>query len=73
MRSGAFLLCLLLASHAQSAMAYVDLGSSLLALQGLLAIGGALLIYVRHPLKAIERLPYRIRGKTPLLIRPSEV
>jgi hypothetical protein len=65
MRSIAFLLCLFLASYAQSAMAYVDPGSSLLALQGLLAVGGALLIYVRHPIKAIKRLLYRIRGKSP--------
>jgi hypothetical protein len=46
-----------------AAFAYVDPGSGMLLWQGLLAALGAVIVFVRSPLKAIKALLDRLRGK----------
>jgi hypothetical protein len=53
-------LCLLLTP---SAYAYVDPGSGMLLWQGLVALIGAVLIFLRNPIEVIKSWIDRIRGK----------
>jgi hypothetical protein len=46
-----------------TAVAYVDPGSGLMLLQGLIAIVGAVVIAVRNPVAALKRLIAKIRRK----------
>ena len=46
-----------------SAFAYIDPGSGMLLWQGLIAGVGMVLVFVRHPLKAIKRLIERLRDR----------
>ncbi|WP_349742759.1 hypothetical protein [Roseateles cavernae] len=46
-----------------SAFAYVDPGSGMLIWQGLLALLGAVLIFMRNPIEAIKRLLSRFKRK----------
>lgn len=46
-----------------TAFAYVDPGSGLMLLQGLIAIVGAVVVAVRNPLAALKRLIAKIRRK----------
>ena len=46
-----------------AAFAYVDPGSGMLLWQGLLAALGAVIVFVRSPLKVIKSLLDRLRGK----------
>jgi len=48
---------------AQDAHAYIDPGSSILLLQGLLAALGAALVFIKHPIAAIKRLLKRGRDE----------
>lgn len=57
-RLGVVLLLWPVAAHA-----YVDPGTGLLMLQGLFAALGALVIFVRHPIKTVRRLIARLRGR----------
>lgn len=61
--------CLLLAGYLallpSLALAYVDPGSGMLLIQSLVAIVGALIVFVRNPIKTIKALisRWRNRGK----------
>lgn len=46
-----------------NAFAYIDPGTGMLLWQGLIAIFGAILIFVRNPIKAIKKWISRIRRK----------
>ena len=46
-----------------AAFAYVDPGSGMLLWQGLLAAIGAVIVFVRNPVKALKALIERLRGK----------
>jgi hypothetical protein len=59
------ILFVLLGCFACSAQAYIDPGSSLLALQGLLAVLGALMAWVLRPLRWLKRLWHTFRKKDP--------
>ncbi|WP_143009816.1 hypothetical protein [Propionivibrio dicarboxylicus] len=50
-------------TFAESAWAYVDPGSGMLIWQGLIAGVGAVLIFVRNPIRAIRNLIDWIKGK----------
>ncbi|ARN22659.1 hypothetical protein [Piscinibacter gummiphilus] len=56
-----FVLAILLSPAA--AFAYVDPGSGMLLWQGLLAALGAVIVFVRSPVKAIRSLLDRLRRK----------
>lgn len=58
-----FLVITLILLAPATCMAYVDPGSGMLLWQGLVAAFGALLVFVRHPLKAIKRFLDRLKGK----------
>ena len=45
------------------AFAYVDPGSGMLLWQGLLAAVGAVIVFVRNPVKSLKALFDRLRGK----------
>jgi len=44
------------------AFAYIDPGSSLLLIQGILAALGALLIFLRNPIVGVRRIISKIKG-----------
>lgn len=46
-----------------AAHAYVDPGSGLLLWQGLIALVGAIIVFVRHPVQAIKAILKRWFGK----------
>jgi len=46
-----------------AASAYVDPGSGMLLIQGLVAFVGALIVFVRHPVKSIKALIARWRSR----------
>ena len=46
-----------------SAFAYVDPGSGMMMLQGLIALIGAIVVFVRNPVAAFKRLIERIKRK----------
>ncbi|WP_221211097.1 hypothetical protein [Mitsuaria sp. BK037] len=46
-----------------SANAYVDPGSGMLIWQGLIALVGALIVFVRNPLASVKRLIARFKRK----------
>lgn len=51
-------------AYSAPACAYVDPGASLLALQGILALIGGLIVFVKHPVQALKSLWKRLaRGK----------
>lgn len=52
-----------LALSPASAFAYVDPGSGMLIWQGLIALIGAIIIFIRNPLQSIKALWKRIRRK----------
>ena len=56
-------LAILLLCLPASAFAYIDPGSGMLLLQGLIAAIGAVLVFVRHPWETIKRLLARWRSK----------
>ncbi|HEY1395732.1 hypothetical protein [Roseateles sp.] len=45
------------------AFAYVDPGSGMMMLQGLIALIGALIVFVRNPMASLKRLIAKIRRK----------
>jgi hypothetical protein len=45
------------------AFAYIDPGTGMLLLQGLLAAVGAVIVFVRNPIKGIKSLLDRLRRK----------
>lgn len=45
------------------AFAYIDPGTGLLMLQGLFAAIGALVIFVKNPIKTLKRLFAKLRGR----------
>lgn len=49
-------------AYSAPACAYVDPGASLLALQGILALIGGLIVFVKHPIRAIKSLWRRLVG-----------
>ena len=57
------LAALFICSCATSASAYIDPGTGVLAWQGLIAIIGALVVFIRNPLESIKRLLNRFRRK----------
>jgi len=60
-RSYIFLLAIVLSPG--MAFAYVDPGSGMMLLQGLIALIGAVIAFVRNPIATIKRLIERIRRK----------
>lgn len=54
----ALILCAPLSAHA-----YVDPGSGMLIWQGLIALVGALIVFVRNPLASLKRLIERFKRK----------
>jgi hypothetical protein len=46
------------------AFAYVDPGSGLLLIQGLLALIGGIIVFVKNPVAAVKRLWARIVSRT---------
>lgn len=46
-----------------SAFAYVDPGSGMMMLQGLIALIGAIVVFIRNPVAAFKRLIERIKRK----------
>lgn len=50
-------------SWIEAAHAYIDPGTSLLLMQGLLAAVGGLLFFVRHPIQALKKLLSRFKRK----------
>lgn len=46
-----------------SAHAYIDPGTGMLLWQGLIALVGAVLVFVRHPIDAFKRLMDRLRNR----------
>ena len=54
---------LVLALMPLSAHAYVDPGSGMLLWQGLLAVIGAVVMFVRDPWESVKRVLRRLRGK----------
>ena len=49
--------------YAASVHAYIDPGSSLLILQGVFALIGGLIVFVRNPLEKLKKLWHRLRRK----------
>ena len=49
--------------YSTSAQAYVDPGSQLLLMQGLLAFVGALVVFFRNPITAVRSLARRIAAR----------
>lgn len=58
-----FFICFVFLTYATSASAYVDPGSTLLLIQGLLAAIGGVLMFVTHPIKTIKAWVARLRGR----------
>jgi hypothetical protein len=58
-----FLLLTLL--YSRHAYAYIDPGSTMLLLQGLLAALGAVLVFVRHPIKTVKSLVLKLLARAP--------
>ena len=56
-------LLILVALWIPSAYAYVDPGSGMLLWQALIAVIGAIIVFVRHPVDAIKRLYRRLFRK----------
>jgi hypothetical protein len=56
-------LLILFALWIPSAHAYVDPGSGMLLWQGLIAVIGAIIVFVRHPIEWLRRLLRRIKRK----------
>ena len=54
---------ILLLAHAPVAYAYIDPGSQILLLQGFLAIIGALIALIRHPIDTVKTLIKRFRRR----------
>lgn len=52
-----------LVTFVTSASAYVDPGSALLMIQGLLAVLGGIVVFVKNPIKAIKRLIARFKDR----------
>ncbi len=46
-----------------SASAYVDPGSTLLLIQGLLALIGGIVVFVKNPIKSIKELISKIKDR----------
>ena len=46
-----------------SASAYVDPGSTLLMIQGVLAVIGGIVVFVKNPIKAIKNLIARLKDR----------
>lgn len=46
-----------------SAFAYIDSGTSLLLMQGILALLGAVVVFVKNPLQTIKSLISRLKKK----------
>lgn len=61
LRRRVFVLALVLSPA--TAFAYVDPGSGMLIWQGLLAVVGAVIVFVRNPLDSVKRLLSRFRRK----------
>ncbi|MGZ8231904.1 MAG: hypothetical protein ACXWUS_19930 [Burkholderiales bacterium] len=59
----AFLLLTLL--YSRHAYAYIDPGSTMLLLQGLLAALGAVLMFVRNPIKTVKSLLAKLLARAP--------
>lgn len=57
------LLVVVLGAIPATASAYIDPGSGMLLWQGLIALIGALLVFVRNPLLAIRKIVARLRRK----------
>ncbi len=55
---------LLLLGMTAPAFAYVDPGTGMLAIQGLIALAIAVFAFIRHPFKAIARWWRRLLGKS---------
>jgi hypothetical protein len=60
-RTVIWICCLLL--WPLSAYAYIDPGTGMLLWQGLIALVGAVLVFVRHPIDAFKRLMDRLRNR----------
>ncbi len=56
-------LLILAALWIPSAHAYIDPGSGMLLLQGLIAVIGAIIVFVRHPVDTLKRLYRRLFRK----------
>lgn len=54
---------LLLVLHLGTAHAYVDPGSGMLIWQGLIALVGAVIVFLRNPIPALKKLLKRLSGK----------
>lgn len=48
-------------TYVSPASAYIDPGSTLLLIQGLLALVGGIVVFVKHPIRAIKSLYARLR------------
>ncbi|MBC7700857.1 hypothetical protein [Aquabacterium sp.] len=63
MRSRSLRLAIILFACPLAAHAYVDPGSGMLMIQGLLALIGAVVVFVRNPITAIKALIARFKKK----------
>jgi hypothetical protein len=59
-----FCLFLVLLTYAPAALAYVDPGSTLLMIQGVLAVIGGIVVFVKNPIKAIKNLVAKLKDRT---------
>ena len=57
------LISLLALSFTKDAHAYIDPGSGMLLLQGLLAAIGAAIVFIKHPIQTIKQFFSRKRDK----------
>ena len=62
MKKIAILYVLSICCWSHNAYAYIDPSSSLYLIQGLFAIVGAIIFYIRHPIEAIKNLWKKIKG-----------
>lgn len=46
-----------------SASAYVDPGSSLLMIQGVLALAGGIVVFIKHPIAGIKRAIAKFKAR----------
>jgi len=58
-----FAAALLLWGATSPAHAYIDPGSGLLLLQGVLAVVGGIIVFVRHPIQTIKRWIGQLRKR----------
>jgi hypothetical protein len=58
-------LLLLLALWPISASAYIDPGSGMLLVQGLIALVGAIIVFIKNPIKSIKQVYERIFKSNP--------